>query len=57
MEENMIDVTMPGVSRLADIERWHPLSLTMEKAVDIFTKLGYDTITDAEESPEIETYY
>jgi len=29
----------------------------MEKALDIFTKLGYDTVTGCEESPEIETDY
>ena len=31
--------------------------MTMEKAVDIFTKLGYDTVTECEDSPEIETDY
>lgn len=57
LEEDMIDVTMPGVSRMADIGRRHPLSMTMEKAVDIFTKLGYDTVTGCKESPEIESDY
>lgn len=57
MEEEMIDVSMPGVMRSADIGRRHPLSMTMEKAVDIFTKLGYDTVTGCKDSPEIESDY
>jgi phenylalanyl-tRNA synthetase alpha chain len=57
MANESIDVTMPGVSRMADIGRRHPLSMTMEKAVDIFTKLGYDTVTSCADSPEIETDY
>lgn len=57
MENEMIDVTMPGTRRMADIGRRHPISMTMEKAVDIFVKLGYDTVTGPEESPEIETDY
>jgi len=57
MELEKIDVTMPGVMRTADIGRRHPLSMTMEKAVDIFTELGYDTVTECEDSPEIETDY
>ena len=57
MENEKIDVTQPGLNRFADIGRRHPLSMTMEKAVDIFTRLGYDTITEAETSPEIETDY
>ena len=57
MEKEKIDVTLPGVTRSADIGRRHPLSMTMEKAVDIFTKLGYDTVTQCDESPEIETDY
>ena len=57
MENEKIDVTQPGLNRFADIGRRHPLSMTMEKAVDIFTRLGYDTITEAEVSPEIETDY
>jgi phenylalanyl-tRNA synthetase alpha chain len=31
--------------------------MTMEKAVDIFVRLGYDTVTGCQESPEIETDY
>lgn len=57
MENERIDVTMPGVLRSADIGRRHPLSMTMEKAVDIFTELGYDTVTECEDSPEIESDY
>jgi phenylalanyl-tRNA synthetase alpha chain len=57
MENDRIDVTLPGVTRSGDIGRRHPLSMTMEKAVDIFTRLGYDTVTSCEDSPEIETDY
>ena len=57
MKSERLDVTMPGLSRTADIGRRHPLSMTMEKAVDIFTKLGYDAVTDSKDSPEVETDY
>ena len=57
MENDRIDVTLPGVTRSVDVGRRHPLSMTMEKAVDIFTRLGYDTVTSCEDSPEIETDY
>lgn len=57
MESQKIDVTMPGLWPTLDIGRRHPLSMTMEKAVDIFVKLGYDTVTSCEDSPEIETDY
>ena len=57
MRNEYIDVTKPGIMRMPDIGRRHPLSMTMEKAVDIFTELGYDTVTEAKDSPEIETDY
>ncbi len=57
MKEEEIDVTLPGLSNKADIGRRHPLSMVMEKAVDIFLSLGYDTVTDCEDSPEIESDY
>jgi len=57
MEDEVIDVTLPGLSGTESVGKRHPLSMTMEKAVDIFTKLGYDTVTECEESPEIETDY
>eukprot|EP00980_Cylindrotheca_fusiformis_P003197 scaffold725_cov133-Cylindrotheca_fusiformis.AAC.5 len=57
MLEEKIDVTMPGLNDFADIGRRHPISMTMEKIVDIFTELGYDTVTDCKDSPEIETDY
>ncbi len=57
MLEDAIDVTLPGLTRSVDIGRRHPLSMVMEKAVDIFISLGYDTVTDCEDSPEIETDY
>lgn len=57
MEAERIDVTMPGLTRAPNVGRRHPLSMTMEKAVDIFTGLGYDTVTECKDSPEIETDY
>jgi len=57
METERLDVTMPGLTRSANYGHRHPLSMTMEKAVDIFTRLGYDTVTEAADSPEIETDY
>lgn len=57
MKADAIDVTLPGIMPTNDIGRRHPLSMTMEKAVDIFTDLGYDTVTSREDSPEIETDY
>jgi phenylalanyl-tRNA synthetase alpha chain len=57
METEGIDVTMPGITSSDRVGRRHPLSMTMEKAVDIFLELGYDTVTECAESPEIETDY
>ncbi|KAL7572978.1 hypothetical protein ACA910_007477 [Epithemia clementina (nom. ined.)] len=57
MEHDRVDVTMPGLRRFARIGRRHPLSMTMEKALDVFVSLGYDTVTSVEDSPEMETDY
>lgn len=57
MESERIDVTLPGTSYTPNIGHRHPLSMTMEKAIDIFVELGYDTVTSCEDSPEIETDY
>lgn len=57
MEAERIDVTAPGIERTERVGRRHPLSMTMEKAVDIFVGLGYDTVTESENSPEIESDY
>lgn len=57
MELEGLDVTMPGIVSSDRVGRRHPLSMTMEKAVDIFVNLGYDTVTECAESPEIETDY
>ena len=57
MESERIDVTQPGLSETATYGHRHALSMTMEKAVDIFTQLGYDTVTECEDSPEIESDY
>lgn len=58
LESDRIDVTLPGIrGRRIGYGHRHPLSMTMEKAVDIFVKLGYSTVTEAEKSPEIEEDY
>lgn len=57
MKNEYIDVTLPGVANLECFGKRHPLSMTMEKAVEIFMDLGYDTVTDCEDSPEIESDY
>ena len=57
MEADRIDVTQPGLRRSPAIGRRHPLSMTMEKALDVFVSLGYDTVTDVVDSPEIESDY
>ncbi|CAB9503710.1 Phenylalanine--tRNA ligase alpha subunit [Seminavis robusta] len=57
MKLERIDVTKPGLINSQDIGRRHPLGMTLEKALDIFTKLGYDTVTGCKDSPEIETDY
>jgi phenylalanyl-tRNA synthetase alpha chain len=57
MESERIDVTLPGTDYQPNIGHRHPLSITMEKAIDIFVELGYDTVTGCEDSPEIETDY
>lgn len=57
LESERIDVTLPGIPPSPRVGRRHPLSMTMEKAVDIFVSLGYDTVTACEDSPEIETDY
>lgn len=57
MEAEKVDVTVPGLTPNSRTGRRHPLSMTMEKAVDIFIGLGYDTVTECENSPEIESDY
>jgi len=57
MEAEAIDVTIPGLRSNPVIGRRHPLSITMQRAVEIFTSLGYDTVTDCKDSPEIESDY
>lgn len=57
MKAEQIDVTLPGLAPEYQTGKRHPLSMTMEKAVDIFLELGYDTVTDVTDSPEIEEDY
>ncbi|GMH77394.1 hypothetical protein TL16_g07391 [Triparma laevis f. inornata] len=56
MESERIDVTMPGIQNQG-IGRRHPLSMIIERATDTFVKLGYDTVTELSDSPEIESDY
>lgn len=48
MESERIDVTTPGIMSQG-VGRRHPLSMTMERATEIFMSLGYDTVTECEE--------
>lgn len=54
-KEEAVDVTLPGEGITSG--RRHPLSLTIERALDIFVGLGYRAVTNAQDSPEIETDY
>ncbi|GMH98552.1 hypothetical protein TrVE_jg5858 [Triparma verrucosa] len=56
MESERVDVTMPGIASRGVGHR-HPLSMIIERATDTFVKLGYDTVTELEDSPEIESDY
>lgn len=47
---------MPGIQNQG-IGRRHPLSMIIERATDTFVKLGYDTVTELSDSPEIESDY
>jgi phenylalanyl-tRNA synthetase alpha chain len=49
LEADRIDVTLPG--RRPRPGSLHPLTITMERVVDIFTRMGYGVV----EGPEVET--
>ena len=51
VESERIDVTLPGVVR--SLGRYHPITLTMNRIIEIFVELGFSV----EEGPEIETEY
>lgn len=55
--EDWIDVTMPGLRPRKMVGRIHPITSTMDLAIDIFTDLGYDLIDDDDLNREIETDY
>jgi phenylalanyl-tRNA synthetase alpha chain len=58
LAEEYIDVSLDGLDLGGmSVGHRHPLSLTTEKATNIFRSLGYDVITGAVESPEIEEDY
>lgn len=48
-DDEIIDVTLPGLRRRPRVGRIHPLRSTMDRAVDIFVKLGYDLIDELSE--------
>lgn len=56
-ESEWIDVTMPGIRPRPMTGRIHPLTSTMNRAVDLFVDIGYDLIDDIELNREIETDY
>jgi phenylalanyl-tRNA synthetase alpha chain len=49
LEADRIDVTLPG--RRLRPGSFHPLAITMDRIVDIFTRMGYRVV----EGPEVET--
>lgn len=57
MEEEAIDVTMPGLPLIPRVGGIHPIPATIEKAVDIFMDIGYELVDDPELNREIETDY
>lgn len=48
-DDEVVDVTLPGLRRRSTVGRIHPLRSTMDRAVDIFVKLGYDVIDELSE--------
>ena len=57
MEEESIDVTMPGLPVIPEVGGLHPIWSTIDRAVDIFVSLGYELVDDPELNREIETDY
>ena len=58
LAEEYIDVSIDGLDVGGmSVGHRHPLSLTTEKATNIFRALGYDVVSGAAESPEIEEDY
>lgn len=56
-EEEWIDVTLPGIRHRPRMGRIHPITSTIDLAVETFVDLGYDLIDDMEYNKEIETDY
>ncbi len=50
-QDKMIDVTLPG--RQSPSGSKHPINLVMERIVEIFSQMGFDTVR----GPEVETDY
>lgn len=57
LDSEWIDVTMPGIRPIRSIGTIHPLTSTMDLAIDIFVDLGYDLIDDIKYNRDIETDY
>lgn len=51
LEHDRVDVTLPG--RIGPMGGQHPVSRTLDRIIDLFTRLGFQTAT----GPEIETDY
>ncbi len=56
-EEEIVDVTLPGIRPRPMTGRIHPLNSTMDLAIEIFTDLGYEVVDDPKYNREIETDY
>ncbi|PXF47552.1 Phenylalanine--tRNA ligase alpha subunit [Gracilariopsis chorda] len=56
-DDEWIDVTMPGLRPRKTVGRIHPLNSTMDIALDIFQRLGYEVVDDPDLNREIETDY
>lgn len=56
-EREWIDVTMPGIRPRPTVGRIHPITSTMDFALDVFTDLGYEVVDDPDLNREVETDY
>lgn len=56
-DDDWIDVTMPGLRPRKTVGRMHPLNSTMDIALEIFQRIGYEIVDDPDLNREIETDY
>lgn len=57
MEDDWIDVEMPGIRPRPRSGRIHPINAVIDLATDIFTDIGYELVDDPELNREIESDY